>query len=152
MSATCDVCMYNIYITIRKGPYALKQVLLQGNSFFHLLSSYFSECKQHLKCYHLPTSLKSTGRIRSSSSKRMCRSPVQLDLILSLCSCAFIISLYNICIIICWLHVLISVPATGEVEPLKKQYTKLLDAYGCLGVLSLNTGQTAAGELMKKHS
>jgi len=47
--------------------------------------------------------------------------------------------------------VLICVPATGEVEPLKKQYTKLLDAYGCLGVLSLSTGQTAAGELMKKH-
>ena len=30
--------------------------------------------------------------------------------------------------------------ASAETETIKKQYTKILDAYGCLGVLSLNVG------------
>lgn len=32
-------------------------------------------------------------------------------------------------------------PALQETESLKGQYTKLLDAYGCLGVLQLNAGE-----------
>ncbi|KAK7099032.1 synaptojanin-1-like [Littorina saxatilis] len=36
--------------------------------------------------------------------------------------------------------------SSWEVEPLKKQYTKILDAYGCLGVLSLNTGSKPSGD------
>lgn len=31
--------------------------------------------------------------------------------------------------------------ATQETEAVKKQYTKILDAYGCLGVLQLNAGE-----------
>ena len=30
--------------------------------------------------------------------------------------------------------------APWEVESVKKQYTKVMDAYGCLGVLTLNLG------------
>ena len=30
--------------------------------------------------------------------------------------------------------------APQETESVKRQYTKLLDAYGCLGVLQLNAG------------
>jgi len=29
---------------------------------------------------------------------------------------------------------------SAETDTIKKQYTKVLDAYGCLGVLSLNVG------------
>lgn len=34
--------------------------------------------------------------------------------------------------------------ATQETEAVKKQYTKILDAYGCLGVLQLNAGESTA--------
>lgn len=33
------------------------------------------------------------------------------------------------------------IAAASETEAVKKQYTKILDAYGCLGVLQLNTGE-----------
>lgn len=32
--------------------------------------------------------------------------------------------------------------AAQETEAVKKQYTKILDAYGCLGVLQLNAGES----------
>jgi hypothetical protein len=35
------------------------------------------------------------------------------------------------------------VSAPQETESVKKQYTKLLDGYGCLGVLQLNAGKQA---------
>lgn len=35
------------------------------------------------------------------------------------------------------------VTAQQETEGVKKQYTKILDAYGCLGVLQLNAGETS---------
>ncbi|KAJ9600882.1 hypothetical protein L9F63_000994, partial [Diploptera punctata] len=36
----------------------------------------------------------------------------------------------------------VAVLSTQETESVKKQYTKLLDAYGCLGVLQLNAGES----------
>ena len=32
-----------------------------------------------------------------------------------------------------------------EKETIQKQYTKVLDAYGCLGVLNLSLGKSVAG-------
>lgn len=34
-------------------------------------------------------------------------------------------------------------PATAETDAIRKQYTKLTDAYGCLGVLQLNAGESS---------
>lgn len=34
------------------------------------------------------------------------------------------------------------VVAAQETEAVKRQYTKILDAYGCLGVLQLNAGES----------
>nr|CAH7720709.1 unnamed protein product [Callosobruchus chinensis] len=36
----------------------------------------------------------------------------------------------------------IAVLSSQEIETIKKQYTKLLDAYGCLGVLQMNSGES----------
>ncbi|VEN37200.1 unnamed protein product, partial [Callosobruchus maculatus] len=36
----------------------------------------------------------------------------------------------------------IAVLSSQEIETIKKQYTKLLDAYGCLGVLQINAGES----------
>ena len=38
-------------------------------------------------------------------------------------------------------------PASAETETIRKQYSKILDAYGCLGVLSLNVGGKIASVL-----
>ena len=99
MSATCDVCMYNIY-------YNEKRALCSQVGFSHkgIVSFIFFSEWTAFKTLSF-THLKSTQCTRSSSSKRMCCSPVQLDLILSLCSCTFIIWLYNILLYVdrmCW--------------------------------------------------
>lgn len=40
------------------------------------------------------------------------------------------------------IHQLCLIPAPQETESLKSQYTKVLDAYGCLGILQLNCGES----------
>ena len=42
--------------------------------------------------------------------------------------------------IACCAQTLFLSSASAETETIRKQYTKILDAYGCLGVLSLNVG------------
>lgn len=38
--------------------------------------------------------------------------------------------------------------ATQELETIKKQYVKIADAYGCLGVLQVNVGETSVQYLV----
>lgn len=38
--------------------------------------------------------------------------------------------------------------ATQELETIKKQYIKIADAYGCLGVLQVNVGETSVQYLV----
>lgn len=40
------------------------------------------------------------------------------------------------------IHITCFIVAAQETEAVKKQYIKILDAYGCLGVLQLNAGDT----------
>jgi hypothetical protein len=42
-----------------------------------------------------------------------------------------------------WIMWYVFIAAQQETESVKKQYTKLLDGYGCLGVLQLNAGRCA---------